>query len=75
MQNYIEVTRFLQKGNRVIGVEAIDSLTGETIQVRGTITLNAAGPWAHRLLNSGLGLHLDPIPVFPEIGNSRSVGL
>jgi glycerol-3-phosphate dehydrogenase len=69
VQNYIEVTRFLRKGDRVIGVEAIDSLTGETVQVRGTITLNAAGPWAHRLLHSGLGLHLEPKPVF-----SRDLG-
>jgi len=69
VQNYIEVTRFLRKGDRVIGVEAIDSLTGEKVQVRGTITLNAAGPWAHRLLHSGLGLHLEPKPVF-----SRDLG-
>lgn len=69
VQNYVEVTRFLKSGNRVIGVEAVDSLTGETIQVRGTITLNTAGPWAHRLLHSGLGLHLEPKPVF-----SRDLG-
>jgi glycerol-3-phosphate dehydrogenase len=69
VQNYIEVTRFLRKGNRVIGVEAIDTLGGEKVEVRGTITLNAAGPWAHGLLTAGLGLHLEPKPVF-----SRDLG-
>jgi glycerol-3-phosphate dehydrogenase len=47
--NYAEVTRYLVDGSSVIGVEARDRLSGETLRVRGKVTINASGPWADKL--------------------------
>lgn len=62
--NYLDVTGFLVKGNRVVGVRARDAVSGEDLEVRGKTVLNTAGPWAANLLGNGLGLRLDPNPVF-----------
>jgi glycerol-3-phosphate dehydrogenase len=62
--NYLEVTRFIQKGRRVIGVEVRDGLDGGAFDVRGKVILNAAGPWAARLIEGKLGLRLPRDPVF-----------
>jgi glycerol-3-phosphate dehydrogenase len=62
--NYVEATEFLRRGNRVTGVRARDTLSGRELEVRGKITVNAAGPWAGPLLATGLGLRLDPQPTF-----------
>jgi glycerol-3-phosphate dehydrogenase len=62
--NYVEAVKFLKKGNRVYGVQARDALNGETFDVCAKVVLNAAGPWAHHLLESGLGIPLEPKPVF-----------
>jgi glycerol-3-phosphate dehydrogenase len=56
--NYTEVTRFLRSGDRVCGVRAKDTLTGDELEVRGRVVLNAAGPWAEHVLKLGLGLQL-----------------
>ncbi|MFQ5705733.1 MAG: FAD-dependent oxidoreductase [Gemmatimonadales bacterium] len=58
--NYVEVTNFLRNGDRMVGVEAEDALTGDRLQIRGKVVLNAAGPWAERLLNLRMGLRLTP---------------
>jgi len=62
--NYIEATGFLKREGRITGVRAKDTLTGEEVEVRGTIVLNTAGPWAARLLENGMDLRLAPMPVF-----------
>ncbi|MCP2500360.1 MAG: glycerol-3-phosphate dehydrogenase/oxidase [Deltaproteobacteria bacterium] len=62
--NYVEVTRFLRSDGRVVGVGAKDVLGGENLEVRGKVVLNAAGPWAARLLETGTDLGLAPKPVF-----------
>lgn len=62
--NYLEVIRFVRKGQRVTGVEVRDVLSGETFDIRGRVILNAAGPWGPPLIESGLGLKLSPPPVF-----------
>jgi glycerol-3-phosphate dehydrogenase len=62
--NYIEATGFLRDGNRIIGVQARDVLTDETIEVRGKCVLNTAGAWADRLLRGEAGLQLSPEPIF-----------
>jgi len=62
--NYVEVTDFLRDKNRVTGVMARDLLSGDTIQIRSKVVLNAAGPWAHRLLKTKLGLTLKHPPSF-----------
>ena len=49
--NYVQVHRFLQQNNRVIGVKVEDRLTNETFAIRGSVVVNAAGPWAASLLS------------------------
>ncbi|HEX2494655.1 MAG TPA: FAD-dependent oxidoreductase, partial [Steroidobacter sp.] len=48
--NYIDVRRFLWRGQAVAGVRARDRESGEEFDVRARLTLNAAGPWADYLL-------------------------
>lgn len=62
--NYLSAVRFLGNHRRVTGVKARDALTGETFDIRGKTTLNAAGPWSAPILEEGLGLRLSPAPVF-----------
>ena len=62
--NYTEVTDLLQQGDRVIGVRARDTLTGEKTEVRGRMVLNAAGPWANRLVRRWMGSSLVANPTF-----------
>lgn len=61
--NYMEVTRFLRRGRRVVGAEVQDREGGAQLTVRARVVLNATGPWAPRLLRDALGLdlgHLTP---------------
>ena len=58
--NYLEVTGFLQNGDRVRGIKARDKLTGNELEVQGRVVLNAAGPWAEHLLKLQTGLRLNP---------------
>jgi glycerol-3-phosphate dehydrogenase len=62
--NYLEVTGFLKSDGRITGVGAKDVLSGESLEVRGKTVLNTAGPWAAKLLETGMELHLAPKPVF-----------
>ncbi len=48
--NYVEATRMLWDGDRVCGARMRDRLTGDELDVRARLTLNAAGPWADYLL-------------------------
>ncbi len=56
--NYVEATGFLRGGDRITGVRARDALSGQPLEIRGRIVLNAAGAWAERLLARDLGLAL-----------------
>lgn len=62
--NYVEVSGFLKKGSRVTGVRATDLIEGQTIEIRGRLVLNTAGPWAHRIMEADLGLKINPQPTF-----------
>lgn len=53
--NYVEAVGFLIQDRQVAGIEAWDRLTGERFPVRGRCVLNAAGPWAERLVERSLG--------------------
>ena len=57
--NYLEVTGFLQNGDRVHGIRARDKLTGSELELQGRVVLNAAGPWAEHLLKFQTGLRLN----------------
>ena len=48
--NYVQVTGLLQQGASVTGVRAIDRLSGRSLEVRGRLVINTAGPWVNRVL-------------------------
>jgi glycerol-3-phosphate dehydrogenase len=62
--NYVETVGFLRSSGRVLGIQAKDILENHSFEIRGRCVLNAAGPWAHRLLESGLNLRLPNRPTF-----------
>ncbi len=43
--NHARVTGVLREGNRITGVEVKDQVSGETLQARGRLVVNAAGQW------------------------------
>ena len=47
--NYVEADAALWRGGDVAGVRAIDRLTGDGLDIRARVVLNAAGPWAPAL--------------------------
>ena len=47
--NYLEAVALLTRGSVVEGVRAIDRLTGESLEIRAHVVLNAAGPWTPEL--------------------------
>jgi glycerol-3-phosphate dehydrogenase len=49
--NYVEVTGFLQEGDRVLGVRAVDRQTQAPLEIQAKFVVNAVGPWVHQLLN------------------------
>jgi len=53
--NHVSAERFLLDGSRVIGVEALDRLSGARLDIRARLVINAAGPWAEGLLQPGYG--------------------
>jgi glycerol-3-phosphate dehydrogenase len=58
--NYVEASGLLQSGDRITGVVARDTLSGESLDIRARVVLNAAGPWAERLLEQQAGIRLSP---------------
>ncbi len=47
--NYHEVEGFVISQNRVEGVKLLNKLSGEHVQVRGHVVVNAAGIWGQRM--------------------------
>ncbi len=45
--NHARVTSLVRSGDRVTGAHVVDRLTGETVEVRARVTVNAAGPWSN----------------------------
>lgn len=61
--NHLEAVGLVRRRDRVEAVVARDRFTGQEIEVRGRIVLNAAGPYAERLLLASLGQGLaSPTP-------------
>jgi glycerol-3-phosphate dehydrogenase len=50
--NYVQVMRFLRQNDRIIGVKVEDRITNEAFAIRGSVVINAAGPWAASLLEA-----------------------
>lgn len=71
--NYAEVDGFLRDSSRVTGVEARDRLSGRKLEVRAGVVVNAAGPWAPRLVDDLLDVPGGPSPA--RFTFSRDVAL
>jgi glycerol-3-phosphate dehydrogenase len=53
--NYCEVHELVRRGDRIVGVTAVDRLGGARFEVRARVVINAAGPFAEQLyVRSGL---------------------
>jgi glycerol-3-phosphate dehydrogenase len=50
LANYVRATGFLREGDRIAGIKAIEELSGQPIDIRSALTINATGPWTHRIL-------------------------
>jgi glycerol-3-phosphate dehydrogenase len=48
--NYVSANGFLVEHDHVVGVMAEDRMTNSLFEIRGKVTINAAGPWAAQLL-------------------------
>jgi glycerol-3-phosphate dehydrogenase len=58
--NYVEATGFLKNKAHIYGVKARDLLSGNELEIRGRVVINAAGPWAEGVLQRSMGLGLNP---------------
>ena len=58
--NYVEATRLLRDGDRATGVAARDVLSGGEFEIHARVVLNAAGPYAERLLLQAANMRLSP---------------
>lgn len=55
LANYVEVTRLIKTGNRVLGVEVRDALTGARFDIRAKTIVSACGPWLDLVLDLANG--------------------
>lgn len=62
---YTRVDRICAEGAVVTGVEATDVLTGDRLELRGRIVVNAAGPWVDSVLAGA------PVPTKRMIGGTK----
>ncbi len=70
--NYVAAEALLREGPRVVGARARDLRSASSFDLRARVTLNAAGPWADRLLDgvSGRGGPPHPAPLSGEEGKT-----
>jgi len=47
--NHLRAEGFLRRDNRIVGVRAVDTIAGGTLEIRARVTINAAGPWLGEL--------------------------
>lgn len=52
--NYVEAENLIRDGNRVVGVQAKDRISGTKINIKAKAVLNAAGPWSDWLLEHAI---------------------
>lgn len=50
--NYVAAVEFIRRGDSIRGVRAYDAVEGVGFDIRAHRVLNAAGPWAERLLSA-----------------------
>lgn len=68
--NYVRMTGYINKGNRVHGVMARDMLTGGDLEIRAKVVINNTGPWVNETLDM-----LDARTTKPLAGLSLGVNL
>jgi len=61
--NYLKVNEFLYEQSRISGAVLVDGITGESINVKAQVVVNATGPWVDELRainksKTGKRLHL-----------------
>jgi glycerol-3-phosphate dehydrogenase len=47
--NYVKADKFIYRDNQIMGVEAVDQLTGEVYAIYAKKVVNATGPWVDTL--------------------------
>ncbi|MDH3214958.1 MAG: glycerol-3-phosphate dehydrogenase/oxidase [Candidatus Krumholzibacteria bacterium] len=76
--NHAEATEFLTSNNRVVGAAVVDRITHEIVEVRASVVVNTAGPWAPGLrtptakktrLRMSKGVHL----VLPPLASADAM--
>ncbi|MEM9914613.1 MAG: glycerol-3-phosphate dehydrogenase/oxidase [Planctomycetota bacterium] len=51
--NHVEVSKFIRDDStRVVGVEATDRLTGESLEIHADLTVSCTGPWTAKTLKA-----------------------
>jgi glycerol-3-phosphate dehydrogenase len=50
--NYVKMVRFLKDGPNVVGMLVKDVFSGSEFPIRARVTVNCAGPWSDRVLQS-----------------------
>jgi glycerol-3-phosphate dehydrogenase len=71
--NYVAARRLLVDGGRAAGIVAADAISGEEMEVRARVVVNAAGPWVPRAMDGaaaperlrlvkGVHLVMPPLP-------------
>ncbi len=68
--NYVEARGFLQQGNRITGIIARDSLSGNQFDIRAKTVVNTCGPWINRVLDL-----VEESQYQPKIGLTRAMNL
>ena len=83
VSNYCKVTNFKVVNHTVKGIEAIDSISNQKIQLNGTVVINCGGAWANDILNIKNPEYTDSVQnrsegihiVVPSLGNKHAVAL
>jgi glycerol-3-phosphate dehydrogenase len=70
--NYVKVTRFSRRGDRVVGVEATDEVGGAELSIRARLVVGCTGPWTAGTLALGgedaaEAKHAAEFPVFKAV--------
>jgi len=68
--NYVEMKDFIIRENQVIGIKALDKISGESITISAKLVMNNSGPWFNSVLQ-----HLNGSVKKPEVQLSAAMNL
>ncbi len=78
--NYVEAISFLQRNDRIVGVRAKDSQTGQIFDIQAKLVINCAGAWTDCLLEKA-ALHSEYVTsvamnvIVDQVWSAVAVGL